>query len=216
MQKQLVLALDVLEKDKMCKILQEVKNSIDFVKINYPVVLKFGIDIVNEVSKIKPVIADFKIADIPEISVEIAKIAFESGAVGVIVHGIVGQKTLADLVNVSNDYNGEIYVLVDLTQTDIRFPSYKIAKIAKKLKCHGVVVPGTKPWKIRKIKEIVGDLKILSPGIGFQGGEVINALKAGADYIIVGRSIYLSDNPKKVAENFKETIRRFEKFDANF
>ena len=36
----------------------------------------------------------------------------------------------------------------------------------------------------------IGDRKILSPGVGAQGGSASSAIQAGADYVIVGRAIY--------------------------
>jgi orotidine-5'-phosphate decarboxylase len=45
-------------------------------------------------------------------------------------------------------------------------------------------------------------LKIISPGVGAQGGSSRETLKAGADYIIVGRGIYLSDDPAAAAEKY--------------
>ncbi len=41
---------------------------------------------------------------------------------------------------------------------------------------------------------------ILSPGVGFQGGDAGKALAAGADYLIVGRSIIGSKDPVKTVE----------------
>jgi orotidine-5'-phosphate decarboxylase len=47
----------------------------------------------------------------------------------------------------------------------------------------------------------------LTPGIGAQGGKVRDAIKAGADYVIVGRSIYESENPREVARRlYEETL----------
>ena len=46
------------------------------------------------------------------------------------------------------------------------------------------------------------NLKIISPVVGAQGGNSKDAIEAGADYIIVGRGIYLSDNPARAAEEY--------------
>ena len=56
-------------------------------------------------------------------------------------------------------------------------------------------------------KKIIGDREILSPGVGAQGGSASEAIKAGADYVIVGRAIYKSDNPRKVAEDIASEIK---------
>ncbi len=47
---------------------------------------------------------------------------------------------------------------------------------------------------------------ILTPGIGAQGAQPGDAIKNGADYEIVGRAIYTSDNPQKSAEEIRKKI----------
>ena len=66
----------------------------------------------------------------------------------------------------------------------------------------GVIAPATRPEDIANVRSLVGNLKIISPGVGAQGGNSKDAIEAGADYIIVGRGIYLSDNPARAAEEY--------------
>ncbi|MFN4337004.1 MAG: orotidine 5'-phosphate decarboxylase [Candidatus Nitrosocaldus sp.] len=68
----------------------------------------------------------------------------------------------------------------------------------------GIVVGATRPETIRECREVVGKqgrriTAIFSPGSGAQGGDPSIALRSGADYIIVGRSILYSDDPVKEA-----------------
>ncbi len=95
--KQLIVALDVVERKTAMEIAGKVAEHIDRIKINYPLVLSAGVGVIKELSKIKPVIADFKIADIPYTSSIIARIAFENSAESVIVHGFVGSDTLREV-----------------------------------------------------------------------------------------------------------------------
>ena len=62
--------------------------------------------------------------------------------------------------------------------------------------------------RIKHIRKLIGNLKILSPGVGAQGGSASGAIRAGADYIIVGRSIYNAENPKAVATKIAGDIRQ--------
>ena len=49
------------------------------------------------------------------------------------------------------------------------------------------------PQKIAEVKRILGDkVDIYSPGVGAQGGAAETAMKAGANYLIVGREIMSS------------------------
>ena len=72
----------------------------------------------------------------------------------------------------------------------------------------GVVVGATVPEKIREINEILEDkIPIYSPGIGAQGGKAISASNAGANYLIVGRSITLDKNPKKIVKILNKKLK---------
>jgi orotidine-5'-phosphate decarboxylase len=51
-------------------------------------------------------------------------------------------------------------------------------------------------------------MKILSPGVGAQGGDARKAIEAGADFVIVGRSIYNAEDPYAAALKFIEQLRR--------
>lgn len=66
----------------------------------------------------------------------------------------------------------------------------------------GVVVGATYPDELRAVREVIGDLPILVPGVGFQGGDPRGALEAGARHdgrgLIVSSSrdiLYASDGP---------------------
>ena len=72
------------------------------------------------------------------------------------------------------------------------------------MKAHGVIVGATKLDVISRVREIVGnEIQIYSPGVGVQGGDGKRAIEAGANYIIVGRSIYSSPNPSKSAREIR-------------
>jgi orotidine-5'-phosphate decarboxylase len=62
----------------------------------------------------------------------------------------------------------------------------------------GVVLGSTRPEKIAQAKAVLkNNTKILCPGSGAQGGDPAEALRAGADYIILGRSILNSSDPRE-------------------
>jgi orotidine-5'-phosphate decarboxylase len=207
---QLVLALDVTDKKQAISISKEVAEYVDAIKIGYPLVLGAGIGIINTLSEFALIIADFKVADIPNTSRLICSQAFESGARAVIVHGFTGRDSLFECVKTGKDYNGDIFVVTEMSHpgaVDFMQPkALELARLAVESGACGVVAPATRPERVKEIRRVVGELTIISPGVGAQGGSAAEAIRAGADYVIVGRSIYDSRAPEREAEKIAREI----------
>ncbi len=209
--KELVLALDVLDKNLALEVAKKVADYVDRIKVNYPLTLSAGIEVIGNLAEIKPVIADFKVADIPYTSSLIAEIVFKAGAESIIVHGFVGSDTVRAVLGVAEKYSGKVYVVTELSSPGgeefMAAHSLKITEMAKNLGCHGLIAPATRIDKLAKIREVAGKLEILCPGIGAQKGS-LEAIKY-CDGIIVGRSIYASDDVRKAAEEFRRVLNEF-------
>ncbi|MGC8562119.1 MAG: orotidine-5'-phosphate decarboxylase [Thermoplasmata archaeon] len=200
MESNIILALDIEAKEKALKVAEEVRDYVKAFKVGYPLILGNGVGVIKEVAKIGEVIVDLKIADIPDVSKNIAKIATSQGADGIIVHGFVGRDVVRDVRKESKD----LYVVAEMSHPGsgefISGVSEKIAIMAKEEGADGIVAPATRPERIRILKDVSG-LKVLSPGVGTQGGSYKDALESGADYLIVGRSITMSSSPtQKIKE----------------
>ena len=206
----LIAALDVTDKSQALSISKEIEFYVDAIKVGYPLVLESGLGIIGMIAEFAPVIADFKVADIPNTDRLICKVAFEAGASAVIVHGFTGRDSLMECVKTGNERRGDIYVVTEMSHPgalDFLQPAaYELAQIAVECDAAGVVAPATRPERLREIRNIVGDLTIISPGVGAQGGNASDAIRAGADYVIVGRSIYNSKAPGKEAEKIVREI----------
>lgn len=78
-----------------------------------------------------------------------------------------------------------------------------------------LVVGATYPQETAKVREIVGDMTFLMPGIGAQGGEVESAVKAGLNsqkkglIINSSRGIIFSQNPKEEALKLRDEINKY-------
>lgn len=206
----LILALDVLDKKKALKIVEETRASLDYAKVGYPLILSAGLNIMEKISELMPVIADLKVADIPDTNELICREAFRNGAKGIICHGFTGRDSLESCIDVSREFDGDIYVVADMSHPGASafFPdiSAKICDLSVELGAEGIVAPANRPERLKKIKKRIKGLKLLSPGVGVQGGSIRDAIFAGADYLIIGRSIYMDKNPKTAAEKIKKVI----------
>lgn len=207
----LILALDVADAKNAIRITEETAEFVDAIKIGYPLVLGAGLEIMDSISEFSPVIADFKVADIPNTDRIICEQTFEAGANAVIVHGFTGLDSVLECVNTARKFNGDVYVVTEMSHPGaVEFMQPKaleLAAIAVKSGAKGVVAPATRPESIKKIRHVVGNRIIISPGVGAQGASPADAIRAGADYIIVGRSIYNAKNPAIEAEKVAEEIQ---------
>lgn len=208
----LILALDVTDRQQALKIAQSVKGHVDAIKIGYPLVLATGKDIISEIAEMVPVIADFKVADIPNTDRLICEQVFRAGANALIVHGFTGSDSLRMCVEVAEVHGAGIYVVTEMSHPGaldfMQRVAEDMAQMSSNAKVAGVVAPATRPERVQKIRSIIGnDIAIISPGVGVQGGSAVDAIKAGADWVIVGRSIYLADDPKQAAMEISKEIK---------
>ncbi|MFW6194668.1 MAG: orotidine-5'-phosphate decarboxylase [Halobacteriota archaeon] len=221
--KGIVHALDVEDKEKAFRIADDVKDYVQIIKISYPLVIRNGADVIKEIKQITglPVLACFKIADIPEISRRILNETIDKGADAVTLHGFVGRKTLEECINLANERGVGTFVVTEMSHKDadyflqdnLTIVSERIAEVAAEIGATGIIAPATRPHRVRKFREIIGTgMKIVSPGVGAQGGSLGDAILAGADFEIVGRSIYTADNPREKAKeiyfNLQERLKR--------
>ncbi len=205
----LVLALDETDGEKALAIVDKVSEYIDAVKINWPLVLTAGPEMITKLSDISEVICDFKVADIPNTVSLIVSNAVKRGASAVIVHAFTGDDSLRAAVEAAN--GAEIYAVTEMSHPGAKMftaqHAEEMAKLGVECGASGFIAPATRPDRIKAIRAVVGDKKILSPGVGAQGGSASSAIQAGADYVIVGRAIYNSEDPKAVARTVCEDIR---------
>jgi orotidine-5'-phosphate decarboxylase len=208
LESRVILALDVTEEEKALSVASSVGEVVDAIKIGYPLVLSCGIGMVRKIAESAHVICDFKVADIPNVNRLIVERAIEYGAQGVIVQGFVGKDSIEATVKAAG--GKDVFVVVEMSHPGgavfYQPLTDEFATIAREVGATGVIAPATRPERIKHIRELVGDLKILSPGVGAQGGSAADAIKAGADYVIVGRSIYNAEDPKAAAQEITEDI----------
>ncbi len=78
-----------------------------------------------------------------------------------------------------------------------------------------LVVGATYPEEMKKIRDLVGEMTFLVPGIGAQGGDLKAVLKAGLNSEGLGlivsssRGIIFAENPKKEAEKLYKEINSY-------
>jgi orotidine-5'-phosphate decarboxylase len=204
---ELILALDVTEKKKALAIAHACAPHLDAIKLGYPLILSCGLSLAQELEgEGLPLIADFKVADIPNTNRLIAEQVFDAGFSSIICHGFTGKDAVQVCVDTSSDYGGACFVVAEMSNPGATefFQggiAERIARLAMECGADGIIAPATRPDRVSMLRHIVCNRKILSPGIGAQGGEA-DAVARLVDGIIVGRAIYDADNPGIAAERF--------------
>jgi len=176
------------------------------IKINWPLLMQGGLETVAKLAKLAPVICDLKVADIPNTARLIAEAAYGAGAAGIIAHAFPGAGPLRAIRDVAPDR--DLYAVITMSHPGGGefFDIAALATVARDGGATGVVAPATRPEDITAVREAVGDLKIIAPGVGAQGGDPRAAITAGADLIIVGRAIYQADDPGAAAREFAAAL----------
>ncbi len=142
-----------------------------------------------------PVILDAKRADIGNTNHGYIQAAFDTlGADAITVHPYLGKEALAPflarkdkgiivLVKTSNSGSDEFQ---NLLVGEKQEPLYQVVArhVAEDWNTHdncALVVGATYPSELKQVRTIVGDIPILVPGIGAQGGDIAATVAAGKD-----------------------------------
>lgn len=196
----LVLALDVTDPERAVSVATACAPHLDAIKVGYPLVLRSGLSVARGLSPLGlPLVADFKVADIPNTNRLIAEAVFSAGFQGIICHGFCGEDSVLACVETAHGQGGRCFVVAEmshpgaLTFFTAGVPE-RIARMAVSLGADGIIAPATRPERVRVLRSIVRDRLIWAPGAGAQGGDpkVIAPL---VDGIIIGRQVYQAADP---------------------
>lgn len=205
----LILALDPTSREAAIQIAEAAAPHIDAIKIGYPLVLAEGLQIVREFEDLNlPIIADFKVADIPNTNTLISEQVFAAGFTGIICHGFPGHDSVEACVEIAHAHDGECFIVAEMSHPGgATFfqggTAEEIARMVHTTGADGIIAPATRPERTRILRGIVGDKKILSPGVGAQGGNP-EAIASLVDGIIVGRAIYEAADPAVAAAEYSK------------
>ncbi len=170
-------------------------------KVGWAPLLRAGVGAISAAKDLARgglVIADVKIADVPHVSGAIARELADAGADGVIVHGFPGPDVVAEVIR--SAHGAGVLVVVEMSNPGALLCyqgcAERLAEVARDAGADGIVAPATRPDRISALRRVVGDgMIVVAPGVGAQGGSAYEAVLAGADAVIVGRSITSSKDP---------------------
>lgn len=185
--------------------------------------LELVVDYIQGMAPAVPIILDAKWGDIANTNSKYVDMAFNTlGVDAVTVSPYIGGKALQPflqngskgvfvLCRTSNPGSGEFQNMFVGKQRLFHHVARQVATRWNEQGNCGVVVGATFPESISEVRRIVGTVPILIPGVGAQGGELENAVRAGIDsnregiLITVSRAII---HAAKHDDNFAEVHQR--------
>ncbi|MDO9028515.1 MAG: orotidine-5'-phosphate decarboxylase [Candidatus Roizmanbacteria bacterium] len=200
--------------------IKELKMTCDYLKNNYLEI---------------PIILDAKRADIGSTNKGYIKYAYDYlGVDAITVHPYLGREALQPFLdlkdkgciilcktsNLGSDEFQNLYLSHGRGQD--RKPLYQIVaeNVVNKWNTNKnclLVVGATYPDELKQVRKIIGDMTLLIPGIGAQGGDLEATLKAGLNskkqglIINSSRGIIFAKSPRDEAKKLKQDINQYRK-----
>lgn len=219
----IIFALDVSSKDAAEQWLDRLGDQVQFYKVGLQLFLAGGFPVIEMiVNRGCQVMVDLKFFDIPETVALAVRELKNKGATFITVHGndpilraAIKERSAAKILAVT--------VLTSFDESDLRAMGltgtiqdlvYLRAKKALELGCDGVVSSGLEAQRLR---EGLGDrLLIVTPGIRPGSNDTADdqrriasageAIRNGADHIVVGRPIRDAADPVAVVQQMQDEI----------
>ena len=209
----LQVAMDLVDMGKVAQVLKEVpENDHVIIEAGTPLIKKFGLGVIGEIRKLRPnafIIADMKILDTGNLE---ARMAADATADAVVVSGLAPVSTIEKAISEARKVG--IYSIVDML--NVQAPAKLIASLKVKpdiVELHRAidVEESAYAWgDIPAIKKAAGGKLLVATAGGIRVDVVKDALKAGADILVVGRAITASKDIGHAAEEFLDQLNRDE------
>jgi orotidine-5'-phosphate decarboxylase len=228
----LIVALDVADGDKARSLVLELGDAVSFYKVGKELFTAEGPAFVRElVNGGKKVFLDLKFHDIPNTVAGAVRTAASLGVSFLTVHAGGGSKMLraaaeAAAQSASKPTVLAVTVLTSLDSADledvgisggVETQVLRLAELAINAGCGGIVASAQEASRLRQA--LGTGFTLVTPGIrpsgGIAGDQVrvvtpMDAIRAGSNYLVVGRPITASDCPQQAARAIAQEIERVE------
>ena len=225
LKERLIFALDVSSKEEAERWLDRLGDEVSFYKVGLQLFLAGGFPVIEIIrERGHQVMVDLKFFDIPETVALAVRELKNKGATFITVHG--NDPILRAAVREREDARIlAVTVLTSFDESDLREMGltgtiadlvYLRARKALDLGCDGIVSSGL---EVARLREGLGDqLLIVTPGIRPGTNDVVReddqkrvaaadqAIRNGADYLVVGRPIRDAKDPVAVVKQIQEQI----------
>jgi orotidine-5'-phosphate decarboxylase len=219
----LVVALDRADADEAERLARALSGEVGLLKVGLELFVAAGPPAVRRVREHAPVFLDLKLHDIPATVEGAARAAARLGVDLVTVHALGGPAMVAAAVRGSEDGAAgsgaeppgviAVTVLSSVGGESLASPA-SLAFEAVAAGAAGCVVSGE---DVREVRQVLGeDAVLVVPGVRPEGSSSndhvrvltpVEAVRAGADFLVVGRPITEAPDPAAMARGIVARIR---------
>lgn len=228
-QTELILALDCEDRESALDLIKPLQGHLKWVKIGLQMFTAYGLPFVHEIKSMGyHVFLDLKLHDIPN-TVAKAILSLSSAQIDLLtIHASGGSEMCAYAVKARDESNPKLKLLAVTVLTSMNQKQMEalnvnkpvqdhvldLAKISVDAKVDGIV---SSTHELKLLRKTLGnDPLIVTPGIRPEGADLneqkrvmtpFDAKELGADFIVVGRPIYKSEDPLASVISILEDIR---------
>ena len=225
---QLILALDLEDRDSAIELLQRAGDELRWVKIGLQMFTRYGPDYVREIADLgKRIFLDLKLHDIPNTVAKAIGSISQLPIDMLTIHTCGGKEMMRKAVASQQETAPHLKLLgvTVLTSMDgaslneiglSRTPEEQVLSLANLAEEAGMSGLVCSPHEVGKIHAIHGDsFALVTPGIRPTGSEAgdqkrvmtpSEAARSGSDFIVVGRPIYQATNPQEVVSRIRDEL----------
>ena len=224
MNKNIFVACDISSQEEIINILEKIQDNIYGIKIGLQYITQRSPKDIRELLKFKkPIFYDGKFFDIKNTLLSSIKALSSLEVSYATVHLLNGLEALQSANEVAKKINVKLLgvtVLTSFSDKDLENLGFKnnvqnqveqLIKIAAEAKLYGIVCS---PFEVKIVKKIAPNLKCFTPGIRMNSHKhdqkrtmnADEAIKAGSDFLIIGRPI-LEGDPKKNIDEIINSIK---------
>jgi orotidine-5'-phosphate decarboxylase len=213
-----IVALDFPDAERAMTLVQTLDERCRFYKVGSELFTASGADIIQWLRDTGcDVFLDLKFHDIPNTVAGAMRNVSRMGVRLATVHASGGSKMMAAAVEAAGDTCGVLAVTILTSlddaqlgeawgrdRVDVENEVLRLAELARTAGCHGIVCSGQEAEAV--YKRHGSALKLLVPGIRLPGdaagdqARIVtpgDALRAGASYLVLGRSVTAATNPRE-------------------
>ncbi len=204
----LQVAFDLTELSSVQTVLENLPTSDHLIlEAGTPLIKRYGLSVLSEMRKIRPsafIVADLKILDTGNLE---ARLAADQAADAVVISGLAPLTTIDKAIEEANKTG--IYAIIDMLNVD------KPENVLKALKKKPDIVELHRAIDVEETEHAWGDIasikkytKLVAVAGGIRQDNIDEALKAGADILVVGRAITASRDIEGAARMFLEGLKQ--------